>query len=121
SIFGGQPSITTPIPPPCDSPKVAMRKSWPKTLPILEAEDSHLGCLGERASSLFFCDHRQDAHRPIQAGCPSSVQTASSAVLRSSIKSRRSSTPTDNRTSESPMPSSSRFSFGTEAWVISAG
>src|SRR2546421_914148 len=34
SIFGGQPSITTPTPPPCDSPKVVIRKSWPKVLPI---------------------------------------------------------------------------------------
>src|SRR5947208_2624262 len=34
SIFGGQPSITTPIPPPCDSPNVVIRKSWPKVLPI---------------------------------------------------------------------------------------
>src|SRR5438128_12202896 len=36
SIFGGQPSITTPMPPPCDSPKVVTRKSWPKVLPIYE-------------------------------------------------------------------------------------
>ena len=27
---GGQPSMTTPTPPPCDSPKVWMRKTWPK-------------------------------------------------------------------------------------------
>src|SRR5437762_1436452 len=31
---GGQPSMTTPTPPPCDSPKVVMRKSCPKVLPI---------------------------------------------------------------------------------------
>src|SRR2546421_366777 len=31
---GGHPSITTPTPPPCDSPKVVMRKSWPKLLPM---------------------------------------------------------------------------------------
>src|SRR5262249_41236986 len=48
-------------------------------------------------------------------------QIASSAAFRSSIKSRTSSTPTDNRTSESPMPSSSRCSFGTEACVMSTG
>jgi hypothetical protein len=29
---GGQPSITTPMPPPCDSPKVVTRKSWPNVL-----------------------------------------------------------------------------------------
>src|SRR6187200_1872329 len=34
SILGGQPSITTPTPPPCDSPQVVMRKSCPKLLPI---------------------------------------------------------------------------------------
>src|SRR6476660_458555 len=34
SIRGGQPSTTTPIPPPCDSPKVVTRKSWPKLLPM---------------------------------------------------------------------------------------
>src|SRR5437588_11362281 len=34
AIRGGQPSTTTPIPPPCDSPKVVTRKSWPKLLPI---------------------------------------------------------------------------------------
>src|SRR4030095_15903901 len=26
---GGQPSTTTPTPPPCDSPQVVMRNSWP--------------------------------------------------------------------------------------------
>src|SRR6266853_1138121 len=31
---GGQPSTTTPMPPPCDSPKVVTRKSWPKELPM---------------------------------------------------------------------------------------
>src|SRR4029077_15900550 len=36
SMSGGQPSITTPMPPPCDSPKVVTRKSWPNVLPILE-------------------------------------------------------------------------------------
>src|SRR5437763_12075729 len=34
AIRGGQPSTTTPIPPPCDSPKVVTRKSWPKVLPM---------------------------------------------------------------------------------------
>src|ERR1041384_3318418 len=34
SIFGGQPSITTPMPPPCDSPNVVTRKICPKLLPI---------------------------------------------------------------------------------------
>src|SRR5262249_12980232 len=34
AMRGGQPSITTPMPPPWDSPKVVMRKSWPKLLPI---------------------------------------------------------------------------------------
>src|SRR5207244_10054078 len=34
SIRGGQPSITTPMPPPCDSPKVVTRKSRPNVLPI---------------------------------------------------------------------------------------
>jgi len=33
-MFGGQPSITTPIPPPCDSPNVVTRKSRPNVLPI---------------------------------------------------------------------------------------
>jgi len=31
---GGQPSITTPMPPPWDSPNVVMRKSWPNVLDI---------------------------------------------------------------------------------------
>ena len=31
---GGQPSTTTPTPPPCDSPQVVMRKSWPKVFPM---------------------------------------------------------------------------------------
>src|SRR6266478_4070005 len=31
---GGQPSTTTPTPPPCDSPQVVMRKRWPKLLPM---------------------------------------------------------------------------------------
>ena len=31
---GGQPSTTTPTPPPCDSPNVVMRKSVPKVLDI---------------------------------------------------------------------------------------
>src|SRR5438067_11828140 len=35
SICGGQPSITTPTPPPCDSPNVVIRKSCPKVLPIV--------------------------------------------------------------------------------------
>jgi hypothetical protein len=30
AMRGGQPSMTTPTPPPWDSPKVWMRKSWPK-------------------------------------------------------------------------------------------
>src|SRR5205807_7202861 len=34
AIRGGQPSITTPMPPPCDSPKVVTRKRWPNVLPI---------------------------------------------------------------------------------------
>src|SRR6266853_5655264 len=34
AIRGGQPSITTPLPPPCDSPKVVTRKRWPNVLPI---------------------------------------------------------------------------------------
>src|SRR6266436_1152582 len=34
AIRGGQPSTTTPMPPPCDSPKVVTRKSWPKVLPM---------------------------------------------------------------------------------------
>ena len=40
-----------------------------------------------------------------------SVQIASSALFRSSIKSRTSSTPTDSRTSESVMPSFSPLFF----------
>src|SRR5258706_10752419 len=31
---GGQPSTTTPTPPPCDSPQVVMRKRCPNVLPI---------------------------------------------------------------------------------------
>src|SRR5262245_21889581 len=34
SICGGQPSMTAPTPPPCDSPQVVTRKSCPKLLAI---------------------------------------------------------------------------------------
>src|ERR1700694_278703 len=53
SILGGQPSITTPMPPPCDSPKVVMRKSWPNELPILGNVKRH------RGRSLPFSDRRE--------------------------------------------------------------
>src|ERR1017187_6872393 len=42
SIFGGQPSITTPMPPPCDSPNVVTRKSWPKVVPIPRASQGEM-------------------------------------------------------------------------------
>src|SRR6185295_13420726 len=31
---GGQPSMTTPTPPPCDSPHVVIRNKWPNELDI---------------------------------------------------------------------------------------
>src|SRR5215203_2155002 len=31
---GGQPSITTPMPPPWDSPNVVTRNNWPNVLPM---------------------------------------------------------------------------------------
>src|SRR5438132_408797 len=35
AIRGGQPSITTPTPPACDSPKVVTRKNWPNVFPMV--------------------------------------------------------------------------------------
>src|SRR6478672_10904829 len=45
---GGQPSTTTPMPPPCDSPKVVTRKSWPKVLPMCVC---HFDCGDESLNS----------------------------------------------------------------------
>src|SRR6185295_2471395 len=33
---GGQPSTTTPTPPPCDSPQVVIRNKWPKVFAMGE-------------------------------------------------------------------------------------
>src|SRR5438105_408098 len=54
AIRGGQPSTTTPIPPPCDSPKVVTRKSWPKVLPMWGSRINRHGAITtkEHAASL---------------------------------------------------------------------
>ena len=40
AMRGGQPSMTTPTPPPWDSPQVEMRKTWPKMLDMVGGEYS---------------------------------------------------------------------------------
>src|SRR6266705_785164 len=51
STRGGQPSITTPMPPPCDSPKVVTRKSWPNVLPIAEYSSTAVSAVGQAGVS----------------------------------------------------------------------
>src|SRR5437667_9843690 len=64
SIFGGQPSITTPIPLPCDEPKAVTRKRWPKVLPIV----AQTSCLwGEQASSVLVLAARMAARPTAEA------------------------------------------------------
>src|SRR6266513_1341171 len=71
-IFGGQPSITTPMPPPCDSPKVVTRKSWPKVLPIARIVAQAFCLWGQRASRLLGRDSADET-----PACP----TAETAML----------------------------------------
>src|SRR6266576_3815869 len=80
SMLGGQPSITTPIPPPCDSPNVVTRKSRPNVLPIwaycstgiLFATGRTASLWGQRASRLL---------NPDTAGETPAYPTAETAVL----------------------------------------
>src|SRR5207244_13546315 len=68
-MFGGQPSITTPTPPPCDSPKVVTRKSRPKVFPIAWK----IASLAVSASRLPACTPsagKLPAGRDRQAACP---------------------------------------------------
>src|SRR5436853_6253231 len=53
---GGQPSTTTPTPPPWDSPHVVMRNKWPNELDMRR----HCGKTGAR-SKFLFCATEQTA------------------------------------------------------------
>jgi hypothetical protein len=48
---GGQPSITTPMPPPCDSPNVVTRNSWPKVLPMSGYSSTAVSAVGQAGVS----------------------------------------------------------------------
>src|SRR5947199_4295900 len=77
SIFGGQPSMTTPTPPPCDSPKVVTRKSWPKVLDI--------AAIVAQATCLWGPPHHRDGRAPALLSCE---QEPSKAVATAAAPAR---------------------------------
>src|SRR4029453_19242157 len=68
-------------------------------------------------------DEREDAPPGRVAGCPTAhaARTAARPRSRSRHRSSTCSSPTESRTTESPIPSLCRTSAGIEAWVMSAG
>src|SRR6266567_1800293 len=116
-IFGGQPSITTPMPPPCDSPKVVTRKSCPSVLPIARIV-AQASCLwGQLASRLL--DRGSAGETP---ACPTAERRlcyiASKANSRSLIEIRRVSRVCDRELAQAAATAAARAR--TERWKLSS-
>src|SRR5581483_10464349 len=69
---GGQPSTTTPTPPPWDSPQVVMRNSWPNVF----AMNRECGKTGNRSNLTWDAEARKETGRGDGRRCGSPRERA---------------------------------------------